>query len=272
MVRPQFYLSTASFYFWNKGYDPLDSIDLIHSFGLKGLSGLDIYVDPDKSKEFSQGLTKKHREFLANYTENCIHTDFSGAEWGKNVDSHEMFEKFHSIAQAAHAIGTKNVVVHGDLFLYDPQQRLDLLQEAMVDCLISLEVMGKDKAFATHPDHLVSLLELAPDLYITPDLAHMRDWKDEYSWMELFLNPVLKDRIRFVHVSHHTSQLSENWYMANGHAECKDAVHSLVQCDASIFNQELRKILHEHKVVLEGILPVSDCVQCYLDKEMNLFL
>ena len=267
----RFYLSTASFFFWNKVYDPIYSIDLISSLGLHGVCGLDIYIDPNRTEDFQSRLTNSHRDFLRTFVGNCIHTDFWGQKWLEAPDVHEMRNIFSSIAETAEAVGTKDVVIHGDFLNKEAKQRLYLLRDALPDFRISLELMGKDKVFFTHPEHLLYLLELDPSLYFTPDLAHMQDWENEYDWQKIFLDPLIRRRIFLVHVSHHMRNLMGNWYQENGHQECESAIHGLMQCNPENCNSALKTIISNFVIVLEGILPKTDNVQEILNREMQVW-
>ncbi len=268
---PSVLLSTASFYFWLPHYDPLLSLDLIRGLGSVDVGGFDIYVDPRGGRVLADGIKDEHLEFLGAYPQHCLHTDLFSGNWCETATDGEVVSALRDLDIARKKLGCSDIVVHGDYLYKDAKQRLGLLREALPEARIHLELMGKDKVFATHPDHFRQLLTQEQGFYLAPDLAHMQDWRDEYGLQEIFADSILSAYIQIVHVSHHTHCLANNWYTAQGHAESADAVHSLLQCDPEYYEDNLLAgLLRGKKAVLEGIIPLGVDLPVILRREKAL--
>lgn len=269
--EPVVLLSTASFYFWLPHYDPLLSLELIGGLGPIGVDGFDIYLDPRDGGRLIGELTDEHLGLLSKYSHHCLHTDLFGGNWCETATDKEVETALREIDGFRKLLGVSDVVIHGDYLYKDSERRLGLIRSALPEAKVHLELMGKDKVFATHADQFRRLLEQEPAFYITPDLAHMQDWRNEYTWREVFEDPLLSKHIQLVHASHHTQCLRENWYLKNGHAECSGAVHSLMQCDSGYYDGEiLASLLRGKKVVLEGIIPLQVDLSELLSREKAL--
>ena len=266
-----FLISTASFYFWESHYDPVTCLDLIGKLDLQHVDGCDIYIDPNRCRHFVTNISTENKALLAGFVFNTLHTDLLSFEWKTPFDDNELKAVLVELESVRAAIDTDSVVIHGDFFYQDAKKRLALIREYLPNAEMHLEMMGSDKQFATNPAHMLNLLSVDSEIFITPDIAHMQDWKTQFSWKDIFEDPVLKERIKIVHASHHTQHLKNNWYIDNGYEECDEAVHSLLQCDPEAFNEQDDHAYFNGKVVvLEGILPVSININELIKTEIRL--
>jgi hypothetical protein len=228
--------------------------------------GFDIYFYPyrDNLPKFTRQIS----DILEERPHAVLHTDFFTYDWRKEVDYGEFREDLQAIRNMAEDAMIKNIVIHADLLVREPERILDMLQEELTGLRISLEVTDKTTDYGNTPDQLVKLLKLNEDLGLVLDTAHVQDFADEYGWEAYFKDNLLNSRMYMTHMSNHSCHLESNFYDSNGFTGI-DATHSFCISKKENFPVELIELCREKPMVIEGVVPPGNNGLELLREEMK---
>ncbi|WP_420547776.1 sugar phosphate isomerase/epimerase family protein [Curvivirga sp.] len=263
-------ISSASFYFWMDGYSPHQGIELAAEYGNDLVDAIDVYVTPTKVQEFFDQATDTHLECLSGFKARILHTDFADlCDWASaplsGAELSKVISEFNDLAKY---INATEFVIHADFLVGDIKERLSILESCFTAAPINLEVVDHKSNFGTHPEHFEEILKTSDRVFLTPDIAHMQDFAQDYSWEAFFDNPKLLDKIRVIHLSHHTRNMIENWYVKKGFVDVAEANHTLCIADVEAFPREMLSRFSDKLIVLEGIIPTGDEGLRMLDDEI----
>jgi hypothetical protein len=263
-VKPnKILLSTTSFWFWLNPFDPRKAVE----FALKSkadIDGLDIFVFT-----FHGGGVSCIGDDLCyqieNFDFNVIHTTFHDIDWAGKVDFKDFVKRIKALAKLLNQSGIENVSIHSDCFFCWPERVAGIIDEYLNGYKISLELMDKNKSFGNTVGDYKKIVELLPWAYLVPDLAHLSDYEGEER-VAVFEDADLLDRISYVHMSCHSSQIKDQTHLKTVYSLIPEHLPCVIAEEGLAY--DLLPHATQYPVALEGALPFGEFGWEILEREI----
>lgn len=269
-------VSTNAIFFWRNNEDkwgmngtPEDAVRKLDLLGEYGVAehGVELILFPSRLLR-SQGLPASFVREFASLPLRSVHLAEKDPQF--LLRSNDIVDELRNLGRVLEALEAEHVILHADCLRYERGRIRDLLANHLPHIKVLVENTDPASRWGFRPQDLLEVYADLPEMGMCLDICHIKD-TGGVKLNDFLSKPELVSRIGEIHFSYSGNGFHGDLYEARGYPGY-GPFHLLWSVVDERPSAATQKILEQHPIIIEGVLPQEDATMALLHKERAIAL